>query len=476
MVFKKIKSLKSRLLVWAIIPTTLLTIADSWLIYKQSSEGAAIVEDKLLRASARVISQQVRLEGTHYEIIIPPAALEMLADEYKDWVYFSVRDKSDHFIAGNYDLPPSLNIDPTNNYDFYFSSINSEPVRVVSYLYQIPNSENDFIVTNVARTLRYYNVLRDDFYWTRMRRHLVFLTILVASLSLALLWTLRPINNLANRLQQRDPKDLAPLEVLDAPRELWPVIRSINSYIERLRNNLVAYEDFLSHSAHHLRTSYAILNAEVDIEQRTQPPGSASSRFLSRFKHHVSAGTRTVNDLLMLANLHNAREGGIFHNKKKEVVSLVNLVTRIMEELAPVAFQKNISFEVEELDPDQTLFENTSLITELISNLIGNSIQHIPNGSTILIGVFAEAGSPVLRITDNGPGIPETERENVFRRFYRLDDSKTNSSGLGLSIVQEICELIEAKITLSSPEQGNGLQVSVRFKSNQSKQLMAQAQ
>jgi signal transduction histidine kinase len=69
----------------------------------------------------------------------------------------------------------------------------------------------------------------------------------------------------------------------------------------------------------------------------------------------------------------------------------------------------------------------------------------------------------IMSVVDNGPGIPLTERQKVFERFYRLDQTKPNSSGLGLSIVKEICDSLKAEITLSTPENGIGLQVDVAF-------------
>jgi two-component system sensor histidine kinase TctE len=68
-----------------------------------------------------------------------------------------------------------------------------------------------------------------------------------------------------------------------------------------------------------------------------------------------------------------------------------------------------------------------------------------------------------MSIVDTGPGIPVAERQRVFERFYRLDQAKPNSSGLGLSIVKEICDSLQADITLNTPENGIGLQVDVAF-------------
>ena len=100
---------------------------------------------------------------------------------------------------------------------------------------------------------------------------------------------------------------------------------------------------------------------------------------------------------------------------------------------------------------------------ELIYNLIDNAIKHIDPDGMVTISLQRKDDRGVLSVVDNGPGIPVTERQRVFERFYRLDQTKPNSSGLGLSIVKEICDSLNAEITLNTPENGTGLQVDVAF-------------
>jgi signal transduction histidine kinase len=83
----------------------------------------------------------------------------------------------------------------------------------------------------------------------------------------------------------------------------------------------------------------------------------------------------------------------------------------------------------------------------------------------IAVKLAAEAGAPVLRVADNGPGIPAAEREKVFRRFYRLDASRTTpGSGLGLALVKAVADLHGATVELS--DNRPGLRVVVRFRAS----------
>jgi signal transduction histidine kinase len=102
------------------------------------------------------------------------------------------------------------------------------------------------------------------------------------------------------------------------------------------------------------------------------------------------------------------------------------------------------------------------LLVQLFANLIENSIRHCPAGTEIAIHLTSEPGAFVVNVTDNGPGIPEQERENVFRRLYRLERARsTDGSGLGLSLVAAVVELHGAKIDLL--DNGPGLRAEVRF-------------
>ncbi len=102
------------------------------------------------------------------------------------------------------------------------------------------------------------------------------------------------------------------------------------------------------------------------------------------------------------------------------------------------------------------------LLTQLFANLIENAIRHAPHGTRIDIGLTEVADRYVAIVTDQGPGIPEDERGNVFRRLYRLErERSTSGSGLGLSLVAAIADLLGAGVELS--DNAPGLRVEVSF-------------
>ena len=103
------------------------------------------------------------------------------------------------------------------------------------------------------------------------------------------------------------------------------------------------------------------------------------------------------------------------------------------------------------------------LLTQMYANLIENAIRHCPAGAHIRIGVRREGGRILTLVEDDGRGIPEAERQRVFRRLYRLEASRTSpGTGLGLSLVEAVADLHDADIRLE--DAGPGLRVLVTFR------------
>ncbi|MDP9107719.1 MAG: HAMP domain-containing histidine kinase, partial [Pseudomonadota bacterium] len=174
----------------------------------------------------------------------------------------------------------------------------------------------------------------------------------------------------------------------------------------------------------------------------------------------IGHGTRVINQLLTLAALEQER-----HSQQIEAATQVDLAetaTAVLERLAPLAQLRQIELGVDGLDPQLYVAAPRALLEEVISNLVDNAIQHIPIGGAVTVSCRLESEYVLLRVTDTGPGIAPEQRDKVFQRFYQID-SKPNSSGLGLAIVREICEALGATVALSTPPNGIGLQVEVRF-------------
>jgi len=106
---------------------------------------------------------------------------------------------------------------------------------------------------------------------------------------------------------------------------------------------------------------------------------------------------------------------------------------------------------------------NRDAIAILLRNLVENAVRYTPAGGQITLRCGMHNGQAQLEVLDSGPGIPAALRERVFERFVRLADARQPGSGLGLSIVRQICEIHGASIELADGPDAAGLLVRIRF-------------
>lgn len=168
--------------------------------------------------------------------------------------------------------------------------------------------------------------------------------------------------------------------------------------------------------------------------------------------------TSTFDALLRITQI----EAGARRSRFAEV-DLGALLEEVYEVYAPVADDAGYTLRVESPRAKRCLcLGDAELITQLIANLIENAIQHCPKGTRIEMRLRQTDRGSAITVSDNGPGIPEIERENVFRRLYRLEQSRTTPGhGLGLSLVSAIADLHHASVTLT--DNGPGLSAEIAF-------------
>ena len=130
--------------------------------------------------------------------------------------------------------------------------------------------------------------------------------------------------------------------------------------------------------------------------------------------------------------------------------------------MVPAALEKNIELEFEADENCPMIQGNPIAIQILIRNLVDNAIRYSAESTPICIKVYSTEETVVLEVRDRGPGIPATQKEKVFQRFYRAQN-QLQGSGLGLAIVRQIIELHHAHWSLEEPLEGTGVIFRVFF-------------
>ena len=150
-------------------------------------------------------------------------------------------------------------------------------------------------------------------------------------------------------------------------------------------------------------------------------------------------------------------------SQQRKPMDLIRIATEVIEELAPLIAEKDISLSLTHDDDMAVVLGHEVALTAMFRNLIENALRYTETEGQVDVSVRRDGAQVVIDISDNGPGIPDDRRQAVFQRFHREVESATRGYGLGLSIVQRAIELHEASIELLESPLGRGLLVRIRM-------------
>ena len=268
---------------------------------------------------------------------------------------------------------------------------------------------------------------------------------------------LGPLTDLSRAIALRDANSLERFEENRSPPELLPIVLSLNNLMERIQQSLDAERRFNANTAHELNTPLAAIQAHLYAARQTQ---SNAARQLSLNQAYTATerGIRLIGQMLALARL--GPENAFAEMKS---VNLNEVAQDVCAELIPLAMRRDQTLEIEASAGSTLVMGQADLLHQLISNLVDNAMRYSPPHSQILLELSHSMHGLRLTVSDDGPGIPAEQREQVFNRFFRLADQSVSGTGLGLAICRKIAVMHHAKIFLSEGSNGRGLSVHVDF-------------
>lgn len=248
----------------------------------------------------------------------------------------------------------------------------------------------------------------------------------------------------------------ARLPVTGRGDELDRISRAVNAALERLASLVEAMRQVSADIAHDLRTPLNRLRIQIEEAARKTAIGANPSDNLVAALEQGEVIDQTFTALLRIAQI----EAGA-RREKFAHLDLAALIGDIAEVYTDVAVDVQMSLSYENFG-FAWLMGDRELLTQAVANLIENAIRHCPPGTVIRCAVHADGGHVTASVSDNGPGIPDLERDKVLRRLYRLEKSRTTEgTGLGLALVKAVADLHDAKLTLA--DAAPGLRVDLQF-------------
>lgn len=293
--------------------------------------------------------------------------------------------------------------------------------------------------------------------------HLMYPMLIALPILALLIWFaiglgLTPLGRLTAEIGQRAPGNLATLDETGAPREMLPLLVAINRLFVRLAASIEQERRFTADAAHELRTPLAAIKVHAQVASGAQD-SAERERSLAQIVSGANRAAHLLEQLLTLARLDPQI---VLTQTQMQAVSLSALAAECIADQMAAAAAKNVEISLVAKD-DGLIAGDPSLLRILLRNLLDNGVRYTQPGGEIELTVLREEGAAILRVIDNGPGLPKSEHARIFERFYRVLGTGEEGSGLGLSIVKRIADLHRASIELAGGPGGLGLSVSVKF-------------
>ena len=231
---------------------------------------------------------------------------------------------------------------------------------------------------------------------------------------------------------------------------------TLNAMLDRIAGLMENLRQVSNDIAHDLRTPLTRLRQDLDEAQKQDPTAVDLKRVIDGAITEADALLEIFSALLRIAQIEAGTRRSAFRP-----VDLSDVIRTVAEAYAPAIEESGRALRSEIADGVQ-INGDRGLLSQLFVNLVENALHHTSAGTVIVLRLSRQPTGAVAEVADDGPGIPADERAKVFRRFYRLERSRTTpGSGLGLSTVAAIVELHHAAIELL--DHAPGLRVVIRF-------------
>ena len=443
-------SISRQLIFWLAVPLLLMALCGALVHYFNSVAPGIINSDRRLKEAANSLMAHVLVKDGR-------VTLEASVDgktplPAADSVRYALRDTQGRLLAGDSQIPEVPMSSDTSQL-FAMSQIDHRSLRTLTTRFDTRGGVIFITVADVrpptdpAVRYGFMSTLLWDFVQLDVTLVLVWVGIQLG---------LRPVKRLRDEIAQRSPLDLRPIVESSVPREISPVVVTLNRLFTMLRTSGQSQQQFIANTAHQLRTPITGMQAQLGLlvaEPAAQP---IKTRLLT-LQEAVKQLAHSANQLLTLARADPSAN----LSAKDQLVDLQTMINEVAAKFFDRALQANIDLGVDATS--LSIRADPSLLDDLLSNLVDNALKYTPSGGSVTVSAGEKSGRPYLAVVDTGPGIPESERQRVRQRFYRLPNSPGHGSGLGLAIVEEIARLYDAAMSIEAGTDGIGTRVLIQF-------------
>ena len=457
--------LQRRLLLLLLLPLGVFALVSIYFDY-QTAGNVALQKDQQLLRLIPLLADSVLAPGTAEStapVLLLAPEIEGFVKERERSAGFRISDSAGGFLAGESWIDSVL--PATREPEFHSIENNGITYRIAAQ--RVETAAGELIVQLADGSDARQQWVRSI--WVKV---LLPNLVLVLAAGFAVNWAvtraLRPLNELTDAVERRNPRDLSAIDPQSTPAEVQPLVAALNRLFGLVNAQAEGQRRFVADAAHQLRTPLAGLQAQVEawaqaaraaqgkIKEGTEGKSRDATITLAADKiiKLRSATRRTsqlANQLLALSRADALSVAA----QPMQRVDLKDLCESMLALHLDAATHKGIDLGLE-TEPAQA-HGHEWLLRELLGNLVDNAIKYTPAGGSVTLRcgkLSDQPGAAFLEVVDDGPGILPEERAKALERFYRVLGTVGEGNGLGLAIADEIARVHKTQLVLADAQDG----------------------
>lgn len=434
-------SVKIRLSIWyAAVMILIGAVLTSFMFFSSRT----LVETNTRRMLARLVSDnsgRIELDGSNI-------AARKNFRFFDEGVHISVYDEDGNLLFG--ELPPDFTPD---NFQTFKNNTVSEVTRSGQSYYVYDRliwmgGKNKVWVRGIISAMAAKNAIGTTVVTNTI---IIAFLILIAAFGGYIISSrlLSPVDKITNTAQRIiDSNDLSERIALGGgDDEIHRLASTFDKMLGKLQKNFEAEKQFTSDASHELRTPVAVIMAECDYMTACELTAEEYREAASDIKEQADRMSKMISELLAMSRLDKGTQ-----KIEKERINLSELCEMVCND-QEIINSGEISL-VRDIQPEIYINSDRDLVMRIFINLISNAYKYGSDGKSIDVSLSESGSSAIFSVTDHGQGIKEENIDKIWDRFYRVDYARTkydaSSTGLGLSMVKEICELLGASAEVES--------------------------
>ena len=455
-------SLSGQLLLWLMLCLFVILSISAVVSYSRAYRFANLAYDRSIYRTALALADEVDVVNNKVKVDLPQIAENLLEYDQHDYISYRISAPNGELVAGDDELDLPTQKVLSGQHIYYDDILNDDKVRVVAYALPIINSKlkGDLLI-QVSETREKREIMVREIIEEMLVPQILIMLVTALVIFFSVKQSLKPLNRLKNALASRSHSDLSAIPTTNTPLEITPLLDEINVLMRRVEESVAFQKAFVADASHQLRTPLSILQNQAELALR-EDVSCNTQHALQNIAASTAHLSHLVHQLLTLARVEPSTNSNFTYSP----LNLSELAKEVTTEWVPQALVKGIDLgfditnnEGEYTDNTHMVMGNAFMLKEMLSNLIDNALRYtlaaeLENKGEVTVSVKQNQFNVLLQVSDTGIGIPPEQRQQVFKRFYRIQNT-VDGCGLGLAIVKEIANSHNAEVFITGNSENN---------------------